>query len=672
MGGNLARDLTDHHEHQHGDHLLRFRCTRCRPLFKTYRGHPFISQSVRVSRSRGRSLPHCGRVFPSRRGLGVHRSAHHPERVNVKRLREEDRRAVTASLPPTRPWSSGWTEDEDRTFIRGYLEFKTTGRAMGYSAYVALELPRKTERQIRDRLSGPPKPELDIAPVGHDASGAPTPGRTDARWDMTHPGHLHLTPPRTDMTPPGTPNETPLQQLITETEHLDWTTPRWDMTPPGLLDKTMSPDVTSPQRDMTPLGSLMVKTPWAMTPRGRDLWPMAGSPNRSESDYASRAGRGDGSGLGAPAEPPEGEQGPATATPHRETSVSHLLRQRPPGDSPPASPPGAAPDPGLRQGHWQKVLDEILGTEPVCHVGARLKELAAQEGDIQVRLDELLEELQAAMVATQPVMARVRRPANPTTGGSERTRRKVTRYARTQELYKKNPSCLADLVLKNELGDLLADGPRVIPQKRETLELYRGMWGAPVDCTLSLRGVDLQEDELVESFTGNEVRRKTQGQIGVGDPGHHFNSPGRADSELYAVRPYYLPRVGLFAEARFHQLQASPEGADLDLLHEVRDAETPIPLPRVEDAISGGGLEVQDLFVFCAQTSVHAQMVVCRWRVYGDCKRRHYICHRKVNLLMGFQGQASYLGRRVNEDFLLRELSREAGWADRWEALEAQ
>ncbi|KAG8270714.1 hypothetical protein J6590_079058 [Homalodisca vitripennis] len=110
------------------------------------------------------------------------------------------------------------------------------------------------------------------------------------------------------------------------------------------------------------------------------------------------------------------------------------------------------------------------------------------------------------------------RPANPTTGPSERTRRKVTRYAR-QELYNKNPSCLADLVLKNELGDLLADGPPVMPPKRETLELYRGMWGVPVACILNQQGVDLQEDELVESFTGYEVRRRVGRLKAGGVPG---------------------------------------------------------------------------------------------------------------------------------------------------------
>ncbi|XP_046677300.1 uncharacterized protein LOC124365367 [Homalodisca vitripennis] len=498
----LARDLTDHHEEHHGDHLLRFRCTGCRTLFKTFRG-----ASVHLPKCKGSPVavgvlcPDCGRVYPNKRGLGVHRSANHPEQVNVERLREEDRRAASASAPilPARPRSSGWTEDEDRTFIRRYLEFRTTRRAMGYSAYVALELPRKTERQVRDRLvtlrgyrypyglldapeppaphppsqglasaprRGPSTPGSDIALVGHDSPGAPG-------IDFTPDGHDSSGEPDQDATPSAGQRGAP-----------------------GLDDTPVGHDF--PGGSLVPLGC------------------QAGVLGRRP---APRTDREDGSGLGAPAEPPDGEQGPATATPLRETHVRHLPRQRPPGDSPPASPPGAAPDPGLRRGHWQKVLDEILGTEPVCHVGARLNELAAQEGDIQVRLDELVEELQAAMVATQPVTARVRRPAFPTTGRSERTRRKVTRYARTQELYKKNPSCLADLVLKNELGDLLADGPRAMPPKWETLELYRGMWGAPVDCTLSKRGVDLQEDELVESFSGDEVRRRVGRLKAGGAPG---------------------------------------------------------------------------------------------------------------------------------------------------------
>ncbi|KAG8255594.1 hypothetical protein J6590_088892 [Homalodisca vitripennis] len=356
------------------------------------------SPKVGVSRSRGRICPDCGRVFPNKRGPGVHRSAHHPGQVNAERLREEDRRPAGATEPPpsTRPRSSRWTE-EDRIFIRRYLKFNSNGRAVGYSAFVALELPRNTERQVRDSLV----PLLDYRyPYGLiDAPELPAP----------HPQS------------------------------------------PGLASTR-----TSPRRDMT-------------SPEGHDS---TGDPG---GDFTQTAGQR----VGAPGT----DNTPGTWTGNAfqertETTTWGLF-------------PGVASRGGFRprQVHWQNVLDEILGTEPVGRVGARLKELAALEGDIQVRLDELVEELQVAMVATQPVVARARRPANPTSGRSERTRRKVTRYARTQDMCKKNPSCLAELVLKHELGDLMADGPRVTPPKRETLELYRGMWGAPVDSTLSLQGV---------------------------------------------------------------------------------------------------------------------------------------------------------------------------------------
>ncbi|KAG8251003.1 hypothetical protein J6590_089800 [Homalodisca vitripennis] len=113
----------------------RFRCTGCRTLFKSS-----VWASVHLPKCMGCPVPigvlcpDCGRAFPNKRGQGVHRIAHHPELVNAECLWVEDRRAAGAAEPPkpTRPRSSGWSEDEDRTFIRRYLELKSTGRAMGY------------------------------------------------------------------------------------------------------------------------------------------------------------------------------------------------------------------------------------------------------------------------------------------------------------------------------------------------------------------------------------------------------------------------------------------------------------------------------------------------------------------------------------------------------------
>ncbi|KAG8303979.1 hypothetical protein J6590_105137 [Homalodisca vitripennis] len=152
----LAKDLTDHHEDRHGDHLIRFRCTECRTLYKSYWGASVhLLKCIGSPVAIGFLCPDCGRSFPNKRGQGVHRSAYYSELVNAECLREEIRRAAGAAEqpPPTRPRSSGWAEDEDRTFIRRYLELKSTGRALGYFlvwyclyAFMALELPRKTER----------------------------------------------------------------------------------------------------------------------------------------------------------------------------------------------------------------------------------------------------------------------------------------------------------------------------------------------------------------------------------------------------------------------------------------------------------------------------------------------------------------------------------------------
>lgn len=165
------------------------------------------------------------------------------------------------------------------------------------------------------------------------------------------------------------------------------------------------------------------------------------------------------------------------------------------------------------------VLQAILGTAPVCPIGARLQQLAVQEGDIQAQLDGLVDELQREMVASIPERDRQRGPPNTTSARSERTRRKMTRYARTQELYKKNPSRLAEMTLANQLGDLLTDRPQVEPPKEATIELFRRMWGTAVPSTLQRPDMALQEDGVVQMFTAEELRGRLGRLKAGGAPG---------------------------------------------------------------------------------------------------------------------------------------------------------
>ena len=78
-------------------------------------------------------------------------------------------------------------------------------------------------------------------------------------------------------------------------------------------------------------------------------------------------------------------------------------------------------------------------------------------------LDSIVTQLHADLVQLGP-----ERGAAPNRGGrpgrrAERTRRRVRIYAKTQELYRRNPSRLAELVLKDNLGDLLEEGDKPNP-----------------------------------------------------------------------------------------------------------------------------------------------------------------------------------------------------------------
>ena len=77
-------------------------------------------------------------------------------------------------------------------------------------------------------------------------------------------------------------------------------------------------------------------------------------------------------------------------------------------------------------------------------------------------------------------LGRAERRAAPNRGGrsgrwAKRTRRRVRVNARTQELYRRNPSRLAELVLNENLGDLLEEGNRVDPPV-EAVPYFQELW----------------------------------------------------------------------------------------------------------------------------------------------------------------------------------------------------
>lgn len=90
--------------------------------------------------------------------------------------------------------------------------------------------------------------------------------------------------------------------------------------------------------------------------------------------------------------------------PHVEEDAAALL----PGGllSPlrPSSPDHPGPPPPLVDGQtaWEVALNLFEGIQPVCPIGERLVQLTRAEGDIQIQLDELVGELQQALLMAAP------------------------------------------------------------------------------------------------------------------------------------------------------------------------------------------------------------------------------------------------------------------------------
>ncbi|XP_046677566.1 proline-rich protein HaeIII subfamily 1-like [Homalodisca vitripennis] len=63
----------------------------------------------------------------------------------------ETRRGSPPPTPPILRASNLWSEEEDNVLIKRYREFRARGKLQGYSQYIAMCLPKKTDRQVRDR-----------------------------------------------------------------------------------------------------------------------------------------------------------------------------------------------------------------------------------------------------------------------------------------------------------------------------------------------------------------------------------------------------------------------------------------------------------------------------------------------------------------------------------------
>ncbi|KAG8261025.1 hypothetical protein J6590_083262 [Homalodisca vitripennis] len=140
----------------------------CRTLFKSYQG-----ASVHLSKCKGSPValgvlfPDCGRTFRNKRGLGVHRSAHHPEQLNAERLSGDDRHAAGAANHLHREGRGAPDElPQKRNGRSGTASWphETTAIHMAYRCSGAACLLPSSLGLTATSEGGPSTPGLDIAP----------------------------------------------------------------------------------------------------------------------------------------------------------------------------------------------------------------------------------------------------------------------------------------------------------------------------------------------------------------------------------------------------------------------------------------------------------------------------------------------------------------------------
>lgn len=119
------------------------------------------------------------------------------------------------------------------------------------------------------------------------------------------------------------------------------------------------------------------------------------------------------------------------------------MAQEPP--APPSSPP---PDDiegevvTANDDHWKSIVTELSKTESCCETGREILNSIGENSLNQNKIDKWVEKIENKIVSTQPERKTIDNPIkknNNKLNRSERTIQKIDRYARTQELFKRNP-----------------------------------------------------------------------------------------------------------------------------------------------------------------------------------------------------------------------------------------
>lgn len=195
--------------------------------------------------------------------------------------------------------------------------------------------------------------------------------------------------------------------------------------------------------------------------------------------------------------------------------------------------------------------EEVLATGPEWHTSLTLAWLATeQSGTLEDALKDLIqgeEELSQKSVdeyvtrlTTASLYVRTGQERRAITKRTRRPNIKRKRYAQTQELFKKNPQRLAEIIRKGEASGLLPNDETPQPPAQELFEQYSTLWETPGTSRRTFPPRPITH--IVSAITASEVHERVKKLKNSGAPG----ADGLTKSMLLNLGNYQNVLAGLF------------------------------------------------------------------------------------------------------------------------------
>ena len=444
-------EVQRHYAATHPTVPVSFVCARCKTSFQKAHGAVCHIPKCKgeVDSVEGQfKCPYCPRSFVSQRGLSTHKRIRHlQEQVDERQAALGIAEPEPAPTPNTTGETELWTAEEMKILVEMEERYASS---RNINLLIASHLPRKTNKQVSNKRAQLRIRRVDTGEAG-DPSGRDRPSQNPGTLgpNLTHP------------------EEGGNDSLLTAVGDGD--------IPPQILHQGEGSDQGGP-------------APISICDIGGDVSGQAGSPDKGTKTSNNCDIGGDHTGqAGSP------DRILSMETPGRRPMVEE-------GD------PEYDGDPVVTEAQEEggvrcqpTLIDEITNKVAQCKdwrlerlEEARSFRSVAQSG-LEAKLDFLLVEAEimtltqadvndlcgelTALFTKQEPGGRPRNRRRRRCVAPDRGRRKRIAFAKCQELYKKCPSKIAEVLLSGDLGELSWDPPVNKPKAEKFVELYGALWG---------------------------------------------------------------------------------------------------------------------------------------------------------------------------------------------------